>query len=54
MTQPRFIVPGRTVLPQELGRRTWRIERPEVYFDANNPQWPDTVELSLRMGDRAG
>jgi hypothetical protein len=41
--------PGITVLPQELGRRTWRIARPEVYFDAGNPQWPDTVELSLTM-----
>ena len=41
--------PGVTVLPQELGRRTWRIERPDVFFDANNRQWPDSVELSLSL-----
>ena len=41
--------PGITVLPQELGRRTWALGRPEVYFDASNPQWPDTVELSLTL-----
>jgi len=41
--------PGVTVLPQELGRRTWRIERPEVFFDANNSQWPESVELSLSL-----
>ena len=41
--------PGVTVLPQELGRRTWRIKRPEAFFDADNPQWPDEVELSLSL-----
>jgi len=41
--------PGLTVLPQELGRRTWRIARPEVFFDADNPKWPDTIELSLTL-----
>jgi hypothetical protein len=35
------------VLPQELGRRTWRIKRPEVFFDPN--KWPDEVELSLSL-----
>jgi hypothetical protein len=41
--------PGVTVLPHELGRRTFRIERPAVFFDPNNPQWPDVVELSLTL-----
>jgi hypothetical protein len=41
--------PGITVLPDELGRRTWRIERPAAFFDADNPQWPDRIELSLTM-----
>jgi len=41
--------PGITVLPQELGRRTWRIERPEVFFNADSPQWPDSVELSVSL-----
>ncbi|MDH3726755.1 MAG: transposase, partial [Myxococcales bacterium] len=41
--------PGVTVLPHELGRRTFRIERPAVFFDPNNRNWPDTVELSLTL-----
>lgn len=41
--------PGVTVLPHELGRRTFRIERPAVFFDPDNPQWPDVVELSLML-----
>jgi REP element-mobilizing transposase RayT len=41
--------PGITVLPQELGRRMWRIERPQAFFDADNPQWPESVELSLTI-----
>ncbi len=41
--------PGVTVLPHELGRRTFRIKRPAVFFNPNNPQWPDVVELSLSL-----
>ncbi|MBT8468484.1 MAG: transposase [Deltaproteobacteria bacterium] len=41
--------PGVTVLPHELGRRTFRIERPAVFFDPRNRQWPDVVELSLSL-----
>jgi REP element-mobilizing transposase RayT len=41
--------PGVTVLPQELGRRKWRVKRPDFYFDPDNPQWPDEVELELTM-----
>ena len=41
--------PGIIVLPQELGRRTWTVKRPGVYFDERNPQWPDTVRLSLTL-----
>ena len=41
--------PGITVLPHELGRRTWTMKRPEAYFNAKNPQWPDTIELSLTL-----
>mgnify|MGYP001816771751 FL=1 len=39
--------PGVTVLPQELGRRTWKIKRPDFFFDADN--WPDEVELTLTL-----
>lgn len=41
--------PGVTVLPQELGRRTWKVKRPDFYFDPDNPQWPDEVELELTL-----
>ncbi len=39
--------PGVTVLPQQLGRRTWKVNRPDFYFDADN--WPDEVELTLTL-----
>jgi hypothetical protein len=41
--------PGVTVVPQELGRRTWTLNRPDAYFRADNRQWPDAVELSLLL-----
>jgi putative transposase len=41
--------PGITVLAHELGRRVWTLKRPEAYFKADNPQWPDTLELSLTL-----
>jgi putative transposase len=41
--------PGIAVLPHELGRRTWKVTRPGVYFDADNPHWPDAAELSLTV-----
>lgn len=41
--------PGLTALPQDLGRRTWRVERPQLFFDPGNPQWPDSIELSLTL-----
>ena len=41
--------PGITVLPNELGRRTWRIERPDFFFDPKNSKWPETVELSITI-----
>ena len=41
--------PGITVLPHELGRRTWTMKRPEAYFRADNSQWPDTIELTVTL-----
>ena len=41
--------PGIIVLPQQLGRCTWRTERPNAYFDPNNPEWIDTVKLLLTL-----
>jgi hypothetical protein len=41
--------PGITVLPHELGRRSWTLQRPDAYFDRKNRQWSDTIELSLTL-----
>jgi len=41
--------PGITVLPHELGRRRFVIERPEGFFDPDNPKWPDRIELKLTL-----
>ena len=38
-----------TTLPKELGRRTWTLNRPDVYFRADNRQWPETAALSITM-----
>ena len=41
--------PGITVLPHELGRRSWTLQRPDAYFNRKNRQWSDTIELSLSL-----
>lgn len=41
--------PGAKTLPEDIGRRVIRVARPEYYFDASNPDWPDHVELRLEM-----
>ena len=41
--------PGITVLPHELGRRTFVVERPAAFFSPDNPQWPDRIELALTL-----
>jgi len=41
--------PGVMVLPEELGHKTWTIKRPDVFFDADNPDWPQTATLRLSM-----
>lgn len=41
--------PGPKTLPQDIGRRVIRVERPTCYFDPDNPEWPDVVELRFEM-----
>ncbi len=41
--------PGIATLPHELGSKTWTVERPDFYFDPDNPQWPKTATLRLTM-----
>lgn len=41
--------PGIITLPHELGTKTWTVQRPDFYFDSDNPQWPKTATLKLTM-----
>jgi REP element-mobilizing transposase RayT len=41
--------PGIITLPHELGSKTWTVERPDFYFDSDNPQWPRKATLRLTM-----
>jgi hypothetical protein len=41
--------PGAKVMVEDLGRRIIRVKRPTSYLDANNPKWPDEVELAIAM-----
>ena len=41
--------PGVNVRPQDLGQLVLRAKRPEGYYDVDNPQWPDSVELQLTL-----
>lgn len=41
--------PGVKVLVDEVGRRVVRVKRPDFYFDPNNPNWPDEVEIPIMM-----
>lgn len=41
--------PGAQTLPGDIGTRVIHVKRPAHYFDPNNPEWPDTIELRLEM-----
>ncbi len=41
--------PGATVAASEIGTRVVRAQRPSVYFRADNPRWPEHVELPIVM-----
>ena len=43
--------PGAKTLPQDIGTRVVRAKRPDVYFDPNNPDWPEWAEVRLVMPD---
>jgi putative transposase len=45
--------PGVTVRPEHLGRRCYTANRPDFYFDSDNPQWPSTTTLELTMPELA-
>jgi putative transposase len=41
--------PGINTRPEDLGRRSITVKRPDFFFDQNNPQWPATATLELTM-----
>ncbi len=41
--------PGAKVLVDDIGRRVIRVKRPDFYFDANNPSWPEEVTIPIIM-----
>ena len=41
--------PGAHTQPRDIGTRVIRVRRPPHYFDPNNPDWPDVIELALQM-----
>jgi len=41
--------PGAQTLPRDIGTRAIKARRPAHYFDPNNPDWPEVIELRLQM-----
>jgi len=41
--------PGAQTLPAHVGTRVIRVKRPKHYFDPENPEWPEELELRLEM-----
>lgn len=41
--------PGAHTLPRDLGMRVVKVKRPRHYFDPDNTEWPEVVELRLEM-----
>jgi len=41
--------PGATTLPGHIGTRLIKVKRPAHYFDADNPDWPEEIQLRLEM-----
>jgi hypothetical protein len=41
--------PGAQTLPAHVGTRVIRVKRPTHYFDPDNTEWPEELELRLEM-----
>ena len=41
--------PGAHTLPRDIGARSIKVERPPHYFDPENTDWPELIELALDM-----
>ena len=45
--------PGVKVLADEVGQRAVTVRRPDGYFDAANPEWPDEITIPIVMPELA-
>jgi len=41
--------PGVTLAATDIGTRTIRVDRPAVYFDAENKRWPASAEIAITV-----
>ena len=41
--------PGAHTLPRDIRTRVVKVDRPPHYFDPDNTDWPDVLEIELRM-----
>lgn len=41
--------PGVHVVVNDIGKRVVRVKRPDVYFDPENPRWPEWIEIPIKM-----
>jgi putative transposase len=41
--------PGVSVSVNDIGERVIRVKRPDVYFNASNPFWPEEAEIRIEM-----
>ena len=41
--------PGVTLAATDIGTRTFRVERPRLYFDAGNTRWPAVAEIAVTV-----
>ncbi len=41
--------PGVTLAATDIGTRTFRVARPEVYFDGENTRWPAAAEIAITV-----
>lgn len=44
--------PGAKTLPADIGKRVIKANRPDGYFDPDNPDWPESAELRLEMPEQ--
>jgi hypothetical protein len=41
--------PGAQTLPRDIGTRVIKVQRPPHYFNPDNTEWPEAIELRMQM-----